>query len=751
MPRKFGIRDVGILLHRWTGLLIAAFLLIVALTGSILAFEDKLDHWLNPELHVSHPPNRAPLDLATFAERAEASDPRLRVNYFWVEEDQVHVVVNGRTDPSTGKPFELGYSELILDPWRGAILGKSVMEGQWRDPGPWQTRVLPFVYSLHTSLATGTSTGWTFMGVIALLWTLDCFVAFYVTLPRGADSFWQRWKQDWSVKWTANPMRVHFDLHRAGGLWLWPLLFIFGWSSVMFGLPQVYEPVMKDLFDYNSMSEQIARNSVAKPLDKPALNWRQAQQAGERAIAEQASLYHFTVRRPYGMAYIADYGAYTYSVRSSIDFRGHGWDTSVLVDGNTGQLRSVDLARGQHLGNSIFNLLWGIHFADLRDWLPYRILVCLFGLFLSVISYTGVYIWWKKRKTRQLARSRARALAQEPDRVRLVTTLTKSKSMLLVLLLVVHVSFLVAHGQDARAQTPQLALHSKIVDPSGAVLTGATVTIKNSDGISLGTLRTDDQRAFSFTAPKPGGYLIEVSHTGFEKRPHASSLGWIPPGMARKNKVCQGERLRVSQCQAERQKAALRVRYGAEIFAPRGSQRRRDARGLEGTLRLSQLSPFAGNCTGEVESRSKNCPRCAASRGLRHNDGTVCAVRHGIYAGCARQVLGTVNGRQNPPSHGASSVRIMGWIVGWNFGSVLLSSLERWWPGTELNRRRQPFQGCSRPQLSVDSARHSLDNLPDFVLFIGAKMEPSCTNLSLPRFASIRHGFQLARHKVRFH
>jgi hypothetical protein len=25
------------------------------------------------------------------------------------------------------------------------------------------------------------------------------------------------------------------------------------------------------------------------------------------------------------------------------------------------------------------------------------------------------------------------------------------------------------------------------------------------------------------------------------------------------------------------------------------------------------------------------------------------------------------NGRQNPPSYGASSVRIMGWIVGWKF------------------------------------------------------------------------------------
>ena len=410
MPRKFGIRDAGILLHRWTGLLIAAFLIIVGLTGSILAFEDKIDHLLNPELHVAHPPNRTPLDLATFAERAEASDLRLRVNYFWAEEDQVHVVVSGRTDPSTAKPYELGYSQLILDPWSGAILGKSVMEGRWRDPGPWRRRLLPFVYSLHTSMATGTSTGWTFMGVIALLWTLDCFVAFYVTLPRGADSFWQRWNQAWRVKWKANSMRVHFDLHRAGGLWLWPLLFIFGWSSVMFGLPQVYEPVMKHFFDYQTMNEQISKDTLAKPLYTPSLNWRQAQQAGERAIAEQASLYHFSVRRPYGMAYIADYGAYTYGVRSSIDFRGHGWDTSVLVDGDTGQLRSVGLPRGQHLGNSIFNLLWGIHFADLRDWLPYRILICLFGLFLGTISYTGVYIWWKKRRVRRTANLRVQTV-----------------------------------------------------------------------------------------------------------------------------------------------------------------------------------------------------------------------------------------------------------------------------------------------------------------------------------------------------
>ena len=34
----------------------------------------------------------------------------------------------------------------------------------------------------------------------------------------------------------------------------------------------------------------------------------------------------------------------------------------------------------------------------------------------------------------------------------------------------------------------------------------------------------------------------------------------------------------------------------------------------------------------------------------------------------------------------------MGWIVGWKFPLFATKSVGIWWPGTELNRRRQPFQ-----------------------------------------------------------
>ncbi len=127
-------------------------------------------------------------------------------------------------------------------------------------------------------------------------------------------------------------------------------------------------------------------------------------------------------------------------------------------------------------------------------------------------------------------------------------------------------------------------------------------------------------------------------------------------------------------------------------LAPRSHKRRRDSFELEGTLRFSQLSPFTGDGTCEAESGPQNRAGCSAARGLWHNDGTLCTVRHGLHEGCARQVPGTAHGRQNSPAHRASSVRIMGWIVGWEFSLFATKVFGMWWPGTELNRRRQPFQ-----------------------------------------------------------
>jgi hypothetical protein len=44
------IRGFFVWLHRWVGILMAGFLIVVGLTGSLLAFYGELNHLLAPEI-----------------------------------------------------------------------------------------------------------------------------------------------------------------------------------------------------------------------------------------------------------------------------------------------------------------------------------------------------------------------------------------------------------------------------------------------------------------------------------------------------------------------------------------------------------------------------------------------------------------------------------------------------------------------------------------------------------------------------
>ena len=136
-------------LHRWTGLLMAAFLVVVGLTGTILAFRSKIDHLLNPQFYAEVKPGQTPLDPATLAERAEALVPQAKPGYFSVGKDQVSISIRPRKNPATGQPYDLAFDHLILDPYTGGELGRCCADSTWR------VKFMPFIYQLHTSVALG--------------------------------------------------------------------------------------------------------------------------------------------------------------------------------------------------------------------------------------------------------------------------------------------------------------------------------------------------------------------------------------------------------------------------------------------------------------------------------------------------------------------------------------------------------------------------------------------------------------------
>ena len=78
-------------------------------------------------------------------------------------------------------------------------------------------------------------------------------------------------------------------------------------------------------------------------------------------------------------------------------------------------------------------------------------------------------------------------------------------------------------------------------------------------------------------------------------------------------------------------------------------------------------------------------------------------------------------------------------------------SLKRWWPGTELNRRRQPFQGCALPP-ELPGHACTTDGLPGSDLAGSGMPRPSritrnAGSVSDSHDYSNHHGFS-QRHDV---
>ena len=89
-------------------------LVIVGLTGSLLAFREPINRLFNPGLYVDAN-GRQPLDLATLAERAEAQEPKMSIWKYTSEEHQALFHVFPRLDLVSNKPLAIDFDQLILD------------------------------------------------------------------------------------------------------------------------------------------------------------------------------------------------------------------------------------------------------------------------------------------------------------------------------------------------------------------------------------------------------------------------------------------------------------------------------------------------------------------------------------------------------------------------------------------------------------------------------------------------------------
>lgn len=418
-------RNVWLVFHRWAGLIAAPFLLITGLTGAVISWDHELDDLLNPHLtHISSA--GVPMQSLDLARRIEAQYPEIRVNFVRLHAEPGESLAFGvqpRLNPSTGKLFESGFNQVFVDPVTGEILGKR----QWGAVWPLSTEnFVSFLYKLHFSLhfpeiAGSDRWGIWLLGGIAILWALDCFVSAFLTFPapnRGVNdeggafsnerprSFWQRWTPAWRIRHGVGQYKFNYDLHRAFGLWTWALLFIVAFTGFSLNFKrEIFLPVLNAVSKVTLTPFDQRRPQPKNQPIAPQVGFQEVIELAEEAARQRGW------EGPAGSVFYAQhfgiYGVQFFSPGADHGAAGAG-HKRLYLSGQDGLVLGEKQPWSGTAADMFVQAQFPLHSGRILG-VPGRIMISVMGLVVAMLSVTGVYLWWKKRSSRE--RSKARQVA----------------------------------------------------------------------------------------------------------------------------------------------------------------------------------------------------------------------------------------------------------------------------------------------------------------------------------------------------
>ena len=193
---RSGARQVWVVIHRWVGLLAGAWLVVVGLSGSFLAFYPEIDRALNPDW--STPQSRGePLPMQRVLDSARQAMPGRFLHSVFPPDgpNDVHHVWFTPSAEDQGRMWEV-----LVDPDDGRVLGQ-------REAVPTiefsRRNIANTVYTLHYNLFLGDA-GSTLVGFVGLFALVSSLTGVVLWWPRGGRG----WSQALRIKTGARGVRL---------------------------------------------------------------------------------------------------------------------------------------------------------------------------------------------------------------------------------------------------------------------------------------------------------------------------------------------------------------------------------------------------------------------------------------------------------------------------------------------------------------------------------------------------------------
>ncbi|GGD45937.1 PepSY domain-containing protein [Erythrobacter arachoides] len=356
--------------HRWFGILGGAWLFLLAITGSAIAWYDEIDGLLNPDLRIAEISRGSPASIDDLVANARVALPGFEPSNILIsrEPDRNHWLLGRQTlADGSSRPVQV-----FADPGTGAFAG-------WRESGKvslHRHQIPDLLYGLHTDLLMGEA-GMIFVGLVSLAWLIDHFLSLPLAFPRL-----KTWLSAWCVGGHAGSLRQLWDRHRAGGVWLWPVSAVLALTGVTLSFPmesreivQIVSPI-SDRLHYTL--EQRAPPTNPIPLE-----------AAIAAATDDRRLLHSLRLLPE----VGLYAVRTFDERD-VDNQDRLW---TYVDMQTGRVTAERHDAGTSDGDAFFVWQYALHSGHAFG-LVGRLIVTLAGIVTAYLCFTGYRLWWRRRR-----------------------------------------------------------------------------------------------------------------------------------------------------------------------------------------------------------------------------------------------------------------------------------------------------------------------------------------------------------------
>jgi len=356
-------------------------LFIASVTGVWLVFRQEIDRALNAKLRVVQPAatRLSEDEIVTLVEQAFPDAMVSLVQFPQRPDDAVSLSLTARKTGTRGR-FEAVY----VNQYTGEILGQR----KTRRSGISRASLDSLILGLHFTLLAGEWGTW-LMGLAALVWLMTSVIGLALSWPR----LWLRvtsWIPILSARTKRGAYKANYDLHRAGGVWLLPVMMVLAFTSVALNLPQYVRPFV---LAFSPLSRQPAGERVTP--EEAVVTFDQADAAVRRMFPEAKTNDIFRD---------LSNGRHSVYFHLPEDVNPQG-DDFALVDLKTGAITAVRRPAHGTGGDHFMAWLFPLHTGGAFGWTG-RLLVALAGVVMVVLNATGLYVWWVKWRMRRRARER---------------------------------------------------------------------------------------------------------------------------------------------------------------------------------------------------------------------------------------------------------------------------------------------------------------------------------------------------------